>query len=127
MKKTMLAWSLFFMIFSIYFSEQPDPHSSAEEEIASMTWLAGDWIQDGFEAHYTNPEGGKIFSISRYFKDGKCVFFELEKFEVQGGIVVVVPYPKGTESVPFKLQNPDASVNKAIFANPDHDWPTQIS
>ena len=44
MKKTLLVWSLFFLIFSISFSEQQDPRSSAEEEIASMTWLAGDWI-----------------------------------------------------------------------------------
>lgn len=128
MKTTMFALSILFLISAVSFSDQPIPRESAEGEIASMTWLAGDWIQDGFEAHYTNPEGEKIFSISRYFKDGECVFFELEKFEIQDGVVVVVPYPKGKESVPFRLQDSyDPRAKKAAFTNPDHDWPTQLS
>ena len=110
------------MLFSVLAFAGPE-----QADISALSWLSGDWEMEGFKAHYTTPEGGQIFSISRYFKDGKVTFFELEHFYTKDGVIVVNPYPKGDRSVVFKITNFDPAVKKAVFQNPEHDWPTEIS
>ena len=110
------------MLFSVQAFAGPE-----QADISALNWLSGDWEMEGFKAHYTTPEGGQIFSISRYFKDGKVTFFELEHFYTKDGVIVVNPYPKGDRSVVFKITNFDPAVKKAVFQNPEHDWPTEIS
>jgi hypothetical protein len=114
---------LLVVIFLLFSSFAMAQHS----DISALNWLAGDWEMEGFKAHYTTPEGGEIFSISRYFKDGKLTFFEVEHFFTQDGTIVLNPYPKGQKSVIFKIANFDPKMKKAVFQNPEHDWPTEIS
>lgn len=100
---------------------------SPKQDIAALSWLSGEWEMEGFKAHYTSPEGGQIFSVSRYFKDGKVTFFEFEQFHMEHDSVFVTPYPKGEKSDSFKLVNFDPNVKKAVFQNPEHDWPKELS
>ncbi len=111
----------FLLITSSAIAESPQP------DVASLSWLSGEWEMEGFKAHYTTPEGGQIFSVSRYFKDGKVSFFEFEHFYIKEGDLFVTPYPKGEKSDAFKLVNFDPAVKKAVFQNPDHDWPKELS
>ena len=101
--------------------------STQSHDISALNWLSGNWEMDGFKAHYTTPEGGQIFSVSRYFKDEKVTFFEFEHFFMKDGSIFVNPYPKGEKSVIFKITNFDPAIKKAVFQNPEHDWPTQLS
>ena len=111
----------FLLISSSVIAESPQP------DIASLSWLSGEWEMEGFKAHYTTPEGGQIFSVSRYFKDSKLSFFEFEHFYTNEGELFVTPYPKGEKSDSFKLVNFDPAVKKAVFQNPEHDWPKELS
>lgn len=117
------------------FSARAEP-PAGNVGIESLGWLAGSWsgeIQGAgsatrFEALYTRPEGGVILSTSKAFsQEGKLVWFELERFQVQDGLLQLVPYPNGTASVPFTLAEYDAAAKKAVFTNPQHDYPTRIT
>jgi hypothetical protein len=42
--------------------------------------------------------------------------------------VVLTPYPEGKESsVTFRLTDFDQKTRRALFENPEHDFPTKIS
>lgn len=113
---------LVFLLLSSFSFAKPE-----QADISALSWLSGNWEMEGFKTHYTTPEGGEIFSISRYFKDGKVTFFEFEHFYTKDGVILLNPYPKGQKSVVFKIANYDPAIKKAIFQNPEHDWPTEIS
>jgi len=99
--------------------------------IRDLAWLEGTWrgeIGDRmFEARYSGPDGGQVLSASKYIKDGKAAGFEFERFEQQGDSLVLTPFPEGKSSVSFRLAELDAKARRAVFENPDHDFPTRIS
>jgi hypothetical protein len=104
--------------------------------LEDLGWLAGSWSGDilgagastRFETHYTTPQGGVILSTSKAFgKDGTLRWFEFERFEVKDGALQVVPHPNGVASVPFTLAEYDPAAKKAVFANPQHDYPNRIT
>lgn len=99
---------------------------AADEQLASLSWLAGTWRSDEFEATYTTPHGGMILSASKFMQEGKAVYMDFERIQVIDGVVTLTPYPGGKESVPFKLTGYDAKVKKAVFRNPEHDFPTEL-
>lgn len=105
-------------------------------DAAALEWLAGRWLGtvegargvSRFEAHYTTPQGGAVLGMSKSFGEGdRLLWFEFERFEVREGVLSVTPYPNGRPSVTFKLKSYDAAAKKAVFANPEHDFPTEIS
>lgn len=105
-------------------------------DAAALEWLAGRWVGtvegargvSRFEAHYTNPQGGVVLGMSKSFGEGdRLLWFEFERFEVREGVLSVTPHPNGRPSVTFKLKSYDAATRKAVFANPEHDFPTEIS
>jgi hypothetical protein len=112
---------LFLLISCVGIAQSP------QQDIDSLSWLSGEWEMEGFKAHYTSPEGGQIFSVSRYFKDGNLTFFEFEQFQMKDGSLHVTPYPKGEKSDSFRLVNSDPNLKKAVFQNPEHDWPQELS
>ena len=112
---------LFLLISSFVIADSP------KHDIHALSWLSGEWEMEGFKAHYTSPEGGQIFSVSRYFKDANLTFFEFEQFHMKDGSLHVTPYPKGEKSDSFKLVNFDPNIKKAVFQNPEHDWPKELS
>lgn len=107
----------------------------SEVRIEDLAWLAGHWSGEvkgagattRFESYYTTPEGGMVLSVSKAFAGGKISWFELERFAVQDGVIKVTPHPGGKASDPFTLVEHDAAAKKAVFANPEHDYPKRLS
>ena len=114
----------------------PAPEKPASPRLEDLAWLAGSWSGDilgagastRFETHYTTPQGGVILGASKAFtKDGKLTWYEFERFEVHDGGLQVVPHPNGTASVPFALVEYDPAAKRAVFANPQHDYPNRLT
>jgi hypothetical protein len=107
----------------------PRSERSAADVLAGMTWLEGHWRGTAganvFETCYTSPEGGEIVSASKEIANGRCVFFELERFLVQGDEVVLIPHPGGRASVAFPLS--DLGEKRATFSNEEHDFPKHLT
>ena len=104
--------------------------------LEDLSWLAGSWSGEvkgaapgtRFETHYTTPQGGVILSTSKAFgQNGKLSWFEFERFETRDGVLQVTPYPNGKASVSFTLVQYDSAAKKAVFANPQHDFPKSIT
>lgn len=102
-----------------------------QARLASLDWLEGRWVGDSprgrWESVYTAAEGGLVLGMSKEFVGGEARAFEFEKFLVRGGEVVVIPAPNGVDSVAFKLVDHDPHERRAVFVNPDHDFPTRIT
>lgn len=112
------------------------PATPAGVGLEELSWLAGSWSGEirgagsatRFETHYTLPEGGVILSTSKAFsQEGKVVWFEFERFQAKDGVLQVVPHPNGRASVAFTLAEYDPAAKKAVFVNPQHDYPTRIT
>jgi len=103
-----------------------DPH----QQLLAMDFLAGNWSGQmwGGElvAHYTTPEGGMVLSYTELRRDGEVAFHEFERFDVEDGRVVFTPYPGGKRAVQMWLTELDQQARKAVFENPDKDFPTRI-
>ena len=109
---------------------QVGTRATPAEVLADMDWLAGTWSGDmwggRFVAYYSTPEGGKIIGHSKLLKDGEEAFFEFEVFEGREQVVWVQPYPGGRRAVGMQLATHDPKARKAVFENPDKDYPTRI-
>jgi hypothetical protein len=46
---------------------------------------------------------------------------------VKDGVLRVTPYPNGKMSATFTLVEYDPAAKKAVFANPEHDYPKRIT
>ena len=110
------------------------PHGLAQgteatpaDQLASLDWLAGTWRDEGFESHYTSPEGGMILSTSKSYSQGRVVFFEFERIEVQEDSVVYIPYPGGKERVSFELVDYEPEKPRIRFENQEHDFPKDLT
>lgn len=108
----------------------------AKVGIEDLAWLAGSWSGEikgagaatRFEAHYTSPSGGVILSASKAFTaSGALSWLEFERFDALEGTLRVTPHPGGKASVSFDLVAYDPAAKKAVFANPEHDYPTRIT
>jgi len=100
---------------------------SAEKIISQLTWMSGHWVGETWETHYTSPKGNNIFSITKNFRGEKLVSFEYERFFIQGGKIILSPYPSGKQSPAiFTLTDYDPSKKIALFVNEKHDWPQRI-
>lgn len=134
MKTPLLAVALAFAAVSAALA-QPGPALSGAR-LEDLSWLAGSWSGEirgagsatRFETHYTLPDGGVILSTSKAFtQEGKLAWFEFERFQARDGVLQVVPHPNGKASVPFTLAEYDPAAKKAVFTNPQHDYPTRIT
>lgn len=106
---------------------QPTKPATAAEQLDAMTWMAGHWGNDWFEVMYSSPKGGVLVGASKEYDKSRAIWFELEHFAVLDGVVTVTPYPGGVKSVPFKLVGQELPLKKAVFQNPEHDFPSEIS
>jgi hypothetical protein len=105
---------------------------AATPKVRDLHWLAGHWrgTVDGgtWEASYTSPEGGVVVSANKELRDGKVVMIEFERFAKVAGKLTLIPYPFGKESeVAFTAERVDREARRAVFANPDHDFPQRIT
>jgi hypothetical protein len=123
------------MLLAVVFLLQkplPDGLPGYHPSISDLAWLEGTWrgrvgARD-FEARYTGPEGGVILSASKYSTNRRPAGFEFERFQEKDGHVVLTPYPDGKESpATFRLTDFDQKTRRAVFENPQHDFPTMIT
>jgi len=106
---------------------------SAQPKVSDMSWLSGTWtgvLKDGsrFEAIYSKPDGGMILGMSRQIWNERKRFFEFELFtDSDSGQVLLKPYPAGKSGVTFVLDLLDDQEKKAVFRNPSHDFPRELT
>ena len=103
----------------------PDVPMTAESQLARLDFLAGTWRSDWFEATYTTPGGGMVLSVNKEIRDGKVIFFELERFDVRDGRVTMQPFLNGKQApVSFPLLSLEGQ--RAHFRNAAHDFPQDL-
>lgn len=99
--------------------------------LRELEWLAGSWygtIDGGhWEACYTTAEGGEIISANKEIRGGKVAMIEFERFTRDGDKIIMTPYPHGKRSsVSFTMVSHDIAEKRAVFTNPEHDFPSRI-
>lgn len=108
------------------------PAHSVSATPANLAWLAGSWKgtseQGRWEASYTTPDGGVILSSNKEFRGDRVVMIEFECFQMIDGVLTLTPYPFGKKSdTTFPLKEIDDTQSRAVFANPEHDFPKEIT
>lgn len=106
--------------------ERPD----MEPMIDDLGFLTGAWRGgDGasaWEAVYSSAEGGQIVSASKELNGGRVVMIDFEHFYEREGRLRLTPFPFGKRSVEFTLTEFDGRSRKAVFENPEHDFPKRF-
>ena len=125
------AWMIVVLVAGVLLAEdvkQPEG-PTPEQKLAGLKWMAGSWKGEmwggEFHAYYSTPEGGRILSYSFLKKNGAQKFYEFEKFDVQKGQVVYIPFPRGSRAKHFLLT--ESGKLRAVFDNPKKDFPTRIT
>jgi hypothetical protein len=102
-----------------------------DAKVANLAFLAGAWTgSDGasaWESWYSSPEGGQVVGASKELHDGAVVTIDFEHFYERDGRLRMTPFPFGKKSVEFTLAGHDASAKRAIFENPEHDFPSRFT
>lgn len=115
-------------VLQLFENLRPRPEQAGLEAVA---FLAGSWVQarDGArgEEHWTAPIGGMMLGMSRIVRDDVAVFFEYLRIEKRGDKVVYVALPSGRPETVFDLDPAQCGTRRAVFVNPDHDFPKRIS
>jgi hypothetical protein len=92
-----------------------------------LAWMAGSWAsKEGgrvSEEHWTGAAGGMMLGVHRDLEGGKAAF-EFLRIEERDGKVTYLASPQGSEPTPFTLI--ESAAQRAVFANPDHDFPQRI-
>jgi hypothetical protein len=97
------------------------------KSLDALAWMAGSWsAADGAkttEEHWTQPAGGLMLGLHRDV-DGAKTAFEFLRIEEKAGKITCLAMPQGGKATPFELV--ESSAEKAVFANPAHDFPQRI-
>ncbi|MFH1277550.1 MAG: DUF6265 family protein [Candidatus Eisenbacteria bacterium] len=98
-------------------------------ELSGLDWMAGAWVgeEDGvvMEEVWLSPAGDLMLGMHRDRFPTGGVFFEFLRIEGRRDHVVYVARPAGGEETSFLLV--ERGEKRAIFENPDHDYPRSIS
>ena len=102
----------------------------SQTRIDELAWLAGHWrVTMGeavIEEGWLGPAGGTMLGVNRTIAGEHTVGFEFLRLEERDGGVVLFASPGGrfpaTEFTLVELEG-----QRAVFANPDHDFPQRIS
>jgi len=102
-----------------------------EPRIEDLGFLAGEWTgTDGtstWESWYSTPSGGQILGASKELRGDRVVMIDFEQFQLDDGQLRLTPYPFGNRSVTFTLTDFSAEERRAVFANPEHDFPQRFT
>lgn len=79
-----------------------------------------------FDATYTTNDGGVVLSASRMLQAGAVTHFEFERFAIVDNALTLTPFPDGKETVSFTYVPSENGPTRAVFANPQHDYPTRL-
>ena len=101
---------------------------SAAHKLAELSWMTGHWrgTSDGWamEEVWLAPAGGMMLGLHRDAKGTKASYEFIRIAETAEGIVYFAQ-PSGKPPTPFKLTH--ASAGRAVFENPQHDFPQRIT
>jgi hypothetical protein len=96
-------------------------------KIDDLAWMSGHWTstRDGLvmEEIWTAPGGGVMLGLHRDAKGAKASFEFLRIAEMPEGVIYLAQ-PGGNPPTPFTLV--ETGRNRAVFANPQHDFPKRI-
>jgi hypothetical protein len=100
----------------------------AMPSIADLSWIAGSWSANSgsqtIEEHWTPAASNALLGMGRTIVDGRMTAFEyLRIVELDAGVFYIAQ-PNGRPPTSFRLTQWDGE--KAIFENPDHDFPKRI-
>src|SRR5688572_2076013 len=121
---------LLFVSSIIFSCGSPVSEEKQKKNLDTFKWFLGNWkgkIQE-MDVHETwTLENENSFSGQGIvMSERDTLFHESTKLEVQGeDIVYIADVPGNPEPVSFKLTS--YKDNKAIFENPEHDFPKTIT
>lgn len=106
------------------------PDSQSHKNLDELLWIADNWIisEGGVVSHehWTKVNDTLYEGGSETIKNGDTIFAEKLKIIVKDGeIFYVADVKHNPEPVYFKLTGSDT--NKAVFENPEHDFPQKIT
>lgn len=94
-----------------------------------LAWLAGRWTgtvgKSSYEEYWMEPAGGAMLGVSRTIAGPRMRTFEYLRIVQRGDDLFYVAQPNGVPPTEFKLTS--LTDSKAVFANPDHDFPKTIT
>jgi len=94
-----------------------------------LSWLEGGWSGPMWGGEFTAQYagyGGVVVGHSRHLRGGAESFYEFEVFESIGDQTSYTPYPGGRRGEAFGLTSFDAAGRRAVFEQPEKDYPTRI-
>jgi hypothetical protein len=102
--------------------------SSGNSAQSGLDWLSGCWVtadQSSQEVWVVDSDKSLIgFSVA--LSAGKVVFYEILSIKQNDdGLWTYTAHPSGQASASFIAV--ETSENSVVFANPDHDYPQEIS
>jgi len=99
----------------------------ADPKLADLAWMSGRWAAniDGVEMEevWSEPRGGLLLGFHRDITPKRTSFEFFRIAETKDGIVYLAQ-PGGQAPTPFRLA--ESTANRAVFANPEHDFPKRI-
>ena len=121
------AWLLTTTAPGLAHAASPADPAAEPEAALDLSWMSGHWRSGQGEAFaeeiWTSPEGGVMLAVSRTVRGGQVVMFEFMRVEL-GDAPALVAQPGGGAGTTFTLV--EAGSERAVFANPDNDYPTHI-
>ncbi|HEX2120831.1 MAG TPA: DUF6265 family protein, partial [Thermoanaerobaculia bacterium] len=100
------------------------PLSAADLKVEDVAWIAGHWTATDTEEVWLAPRGGLMTGMSRTVKNGRASFEFIRIQETKDGVFYFAQ-PGGRPAVAFRLV--EATPTRAMFANPEHDFPQRIT
>lgn len=107
----------------------PETLRAERGPLDSLTWLVGSWSGQYddtlIEEHWSPPRAGMMLGTNRTIAFGRVVHYEFLQIEATDDGIFYRAWPKTQKPASFRLI--DASKSRAVFANPEHDFPTRIT
>jgi len=102
--------------------------SAGAASLGELSWMTGHWRSSSGESVseelWTTPAGGLMLGLHRDLRPGKQAFFEFLRIEERDGTIAFIAQPGGRTPTSFPLASLDGM--KAVFENPEHDFPQRI-
>lgn len=100
---------------------------AADPKLADLAWMSGRWTSTigsvEMEETWSEPRGGLLLGFHRDITPKRTNFEFLRIAETKDGIVYFAQ-PGGKPPTSFRLT--EVTANRAVFANPEHDFPKRI-